>query len=78
MNQKVISTIQKIAKENRINIDINNKNTNLKELGVDSLKLMNLIFKIEEELKITIDDDKLVLIKTLGDLESTLLETLNK
>lgn len=78
MNQKIVNVIKKIAKENNINVNFENKETNLKELGIDSLKLMNLIFKVEEELNITIDDNKLIHIKTLKDLEETLLETLSK
>lgn len=78
MNNKITETIKKIAKANNINIDLNNKKTNLKELGIDSLKLMNLVFKIEEELGVVIEDHKLVLIKTLEDLENTLAETLSE
>lgn len=70
----IIKTIQKIASQNQIKLDVNNLNTNLKDIGIDSLAMMNLIFKIEEELGVTIDDEKLVNIKNLNDLVKALEE----
>ena len=68
MNQKVIDVIESIAKKNNLKIDFNNYDLTLKESGIDSLALLNLIFKVENELNIRIPDEKLIEIKKLGDL----------
>lgn len=68
MNQKVIRVIESIAKKNNLKIDFNNYELTLKESGIDSLALLNLIFKVENELNIRIPDEKLIEIKKLGDL----------
>lgn len=68
MNQKVIDVIESIAKKNSLKIDFNNYELTLKESGIDSLALLNLIFKVENELNIRIPDEKLIEIKKLGDL----------
>lgn len=68
MNQKVIGVIESIAKKNNLKIDFNNYELTLKESGIDSLALLNLIFKVENELNIRIPDEKLIEIKKLGDL----------
>lgn len=75
MNVKEI--IVKIAKQNHIKLDINNEQMTLKDVGIDSLAMMDLIFKIEAELDILIDDAELIKIKTLGDLIKTIEATLN-
>jgi len=41
----------------------------LDTLGVDSLSFIEFMFKIEEEFGITVSDEDLKSIKTLGDLE---------
>lgn len=74
MNVKEI--IVKIAKQNHIKLDINNEQMTLKDIGIDSLAMMDLIFKIESELDILIDDAELIKIKTLGDLIKTIEATL--
>lgn len=42
--------------------------TNFKELGLDSLDLVDMVFELEEEVGITFEDDELVSIKTVKDL----------
>ncbi len=76
--QDIILVIQKVAKENKINLDINNLNIGLKEVGIDSLAMMNLIFKIESELKVQLPDDVLVKIKNLNELISAFNNEINK
>lgn len=68
MNQKVINVIKSIAEKNKLKIDFTNLDLTLKESGIDSLALLNLIFKVENELNIRIPDEELVKIKKLGDL----------
>ena len=76
--QDIILVIQKVANENKINLDINNLNIGLKEVGIDSLAMMNLIFKIESELKVQLPDDVLVKIKNLNELISAFNNEINK
>lgn len=70
----VINTLKQVAKENNVNISNDKFGTNLKELGIDSLKLMNLVFKVEAKLNVRIPDEELIKIKTINDL----IENLNK
>ena len=41
----------------------------LDSLGIDSLSFIEFMFKIEEEFGVTVSDEDLKSIKTLGDLE---------
>lgn len=78
MNKVVLDTLKSIAKQNNIKIDFNNLNTTLKDSGIDSLALLNLVFKVENELNIQLDNSKLLSIKNLGDLINALDETYTK
>ncbi len=73
---KVTDTIKEVAKAENINIDFSNPDTNLKDLKVDSLAAMNLIMKIEDKLGVTLEDEKLLNIKTLNDLIKAFQEKL--
>ena len=68
MNKTVIDTIKLIAKENNLKINFDKLDTTLKDIGVDSLALLNLIFKVETKLDIQIENNTLVQIKNLEDL----------
>lgn len=61
-------TIQEVANENNVKLNLNNPNLTLKETGIDSLALLNLIFKVETKLGVRLEDDELVKIKNLQDL----------
>lgn len=74
----IIDVIQNVAKENNIKLDINNLNIGLKEIGIDSLAMMNLIFKIESQLKVQLPDDVLIQIKNLDQLISAFINQLSK
>lgn len=74
----VIEVIKNIAKENNIKLDVNNLSIGLKEIGVDSLAMMNLIFKIESQLKVQLPDEVLVQIKNLDQLISAFMDQLSK
>ena len=79
MDRKIIiETILNVAKENNIKLDINNLNVGLKEIGIDSLSMMNLIFKIESKIGTQLDDHVLVKIKTLGELINAFETQINK
>ncbi len=63
--------IQQVANENSVKLDLNNPNLTLKETGIDSLALLNLIFKVENKLGVRLEDSELVKIKNLQDLINT-------
>lgn len=67
---KTIDRINKILLKNNINSKLNETNIkkNIKELGVDSIVIMSIIVEIEEELNITLDDNKLMNLQTIQDL----------
>ncbi len=65
---KTLSTIIEVANNNKIKISEKNLNVSLKDLGIDSLSVMNLIIQVEEKLQKTLDDDILVKIKTIEEL----------
>lgn len=49
----------------------------LDEIGVDSMSLVDLLFKLEREFDITIPDDDLPRIATVGDLVAAIAESAN-
>ncbi len=66
--------IQQVANENSVKLDLNNPNLTLKETGIDSLALLNLIFKVENKLGVRLEDSELVKIKNLQDLINAFLK----
>ncbi|MBN4089514.1 acyl carrier protein [Mycoplasma enhydrae] len=64
MNSKDI-LFKEIKKYTKNNFDLN---TNIKELGIDSLDLVILISDLETKLKIEISDEELIKLKTLDDI----------
>mgnify|MGYP000474664822 CR=1 FL=1 len=65
-----LEIINKIAKTKGINVNLSGSDLSktLREVNIDSLAAMTLIIAIEEEIKITIPDEELIQLKTLGDL----------
>jgi acyl carrier protein len=51
-----------------------NANTRLKDLGADSLDLVELVMELEEELNLNIADDEAEAFDTVGDLIRLLLQ----
>lgn len=78
MSRDVKATIKSVAQKNNLKIDFNKTDLTLKDLGIDSLALLNLIFKVETELGVQIDDATLSQIKNLGDLITAFETTVNK
>ena len=68
MSKKIEDSIKKVANKNNIKIDFSNPDKDLRSLNIDSLAAMNLIMQIEEDLGVTVEDEKLIKIKTLKDL----------
>lgn len=78
-----MTTIEKLNKiiaktDVKLKIDNSTLNKTTKELGIDSLSLVGIIVQIEEELKITLDDDKLSNLKTVKDLVDLIDATIKK
>ncbi|VEU61111.1 acyl carrier protein [Mycoplasmopsis bovigenitalium] len=66
----VISRIQKYTKT-QVNMD-----SLLKELKIDSLTLAELVFELEEELKIRVSDDELINLQSIGDVVALIEKTM--
>jgi acyl carrier protein len=62
---KVIATLASVKRVPAENIKID---TNLQEMGIDSLDVFTLLFELENTFKISIPDDDVRSIKTVGDI----------
>lgn len=67
---------QLAAKEFSIDPEKLDPRAPLDTLGIDSLSFIEFMFKIEEEFGVTVSDEDLKSIKTLGDLERHLAAAL--
>ena len=63
--EKVISTLASVK---RIPADTIKLDTNLQDLGIDSLDVFTLLFELENAFKISIPDDDVRSIKTVSDI----------
>ncbi|HXQ26535.1 MAG TPA: acyl carrier protein [Candidatus Acidoferrales bacterium] len=63
--EKVISTLASVK---RIPADTISLETNLQEMGIDSLDVFTLLFELENAFKISIPDDDVRSIKTVNDI----------
>ena len=70
MNKDILNKINKIAKDLNINLSVENKDKTLKELGLDSLAVIGVIVKLENELKIHVSDEVLGGIKKFFGIKS--------
>ncbi|MBZ5694045.1 MAG: acyl carrier protein [Acidobacteriia bacterium] len=62
---KVISTLAQVK---RIPAETIKLDTNLQEMGIDSLDVFTLLFELENAFKISIPDDDVRSIKTVNDI----------
>ena len=62
VRQMIASQLSTDADDITLSTDI------MKDLGADSIDLMELLMTMEEDLGITIPDDKIQTLKTVGDL----------
>jgi acyl carrier protein len=46
----------------------------ISDLGIDSIGMMEIVGEVEDELNITIPDEKLSQLRTVGDIERVVLE----
>lgn len=65
VSEKVISTLASVK---RIPADKITMETNLQELGIDSLDIFTLLFELENAFKISIPDDDVRSIRTVNDI----------
>jgi acyl carrier protein len=63
--EKVIATLASVK---RIPADTITLDTNLQEMGIDSLDVFSLLFELENAFKISIPDDDVRSIKTVKDI----------
>ncbi len=63
--EKVIATLASVKRIPAENIHLD---TNLQEMGIDSLDVFSLLFELENSFKITIPDDDVRSIKTVNDI----------
>lgn len=63
--EKVIETLANVK---RISADKISLETNLQDLGIDSLDVFSLLFELENAFKISIPDDDVRSIKTVNDI----------
>jgi acyl carrier protein len=63
--EKVIATLASVK---RIPADKITLDTNLQEMGIDSLDVFTLLFELENTFKISIPDDDVRSIKTVNDI----------
>ncbi len=59
-NEKILKEIQKFLKDNTIT-----PSKNLRDLGIDSLDLLDLILEVEEKFNIKIEDEELLEMETI-------------
>lgn len=64
--EKIFQKIKELIK-NQTGKDIT-LNSNLRDLGIDSLELLDFIVKAEKEFKIQIDDSELINLTTIKDI----------
>jgi acyl carrier protein len=63
--ERIIATLASVK---RIPADSINVNTNLQDIGIDSLDVFTLLFELENTFKISIPDDDVRSIKTVNDI----------
>ncbi|WP_342252513.1 acyl carrier protein [Spiroplasma endosymbiont of Amphibalanus improvisus] len=73
MEDKMLKELQKILKAKNVKIEIN-ENTTFKDIGLDSLDLMDLIILLEEKFDINIPDEDLMNLKNVNDLMKKIKE----
>jgi acyl carrier protein len=62
----------KIEKEKKF--PLITRDARIADLGIDSVAMMEIVGEVEDELDITIPDEKLSQLRTVGDIEKVVLE----
>lgn len=71
-----IEEIKKLFAE-KVNVEAIDENMTLKELGLDSLDVVEMCLELEERYGVTFESEELSGIKTVGDLFSSLSKKLS-
>jgi acyl carrier protein len=79
-HDKVVEAINQVMRERSIKHTISDaqKNSTLKELGIDSLEVMGIIVGVEQALNVHLPDEALINMRTLGDLVDAFNQQLSK
>lgn len=72
----ILSMFNKIAREVEKGKDLPtiSRDSKISALGIDSVSMMEIIGVIEDELDVSIPDEKLARLQTVGDIESVIRE----
>ncbi len=72
----ILSMFNKIAREVEKGKDLPDisRDSKISALGIDSVSMMEIIGVIEDELDVSIPDEKLARLQTVGDIESVIRE----
>ena len=65
--ERLSKVFKKYSKNNTLTVE-----SSLKDLGLDSLDLVEVIMDIEEEFDIQFEDDEMLSLKTVADVLSTI------
>ena len=66
MEKKIFEEVKKTIKS-KFKVDVK-LDTTIAETGIDSLDLLDLMVDVEKKYNVTIEDDKLLSIKTIQDI----------
>lgn len=66
--REIVSEFSKVEKE-KISDD-----TNIADLGVDSLTMIKIIIELEHIFKVRFEDEEIVEVRTIADLEENILK----
>jgi acyl carrier protein len=79
MNPDILATIRQLAHE-RLDIPLErlNDSASLKELGIDSLYAIDLIFAVEDHFRITLGADNIRKVRSLQDIATQVTETMKR
>ena len=80
MKEKILSIIKKFAKKNKIDIEFVDASygVDFKNLGIDSITVLNIIVIIEKQLGVRLDDSQLIKIKTINQLIDAFKQKIKK
>ncbi|MDR2557321.1 MAG: acyl carrier protein [Mycoplasmataceae bacterium] len=71
---QIINILKEICAGKKVNFNEQKLDIDFKTLGLDSLQLVDLIYKVEERLNLQLPDQELMNIKTLNDIVNLLLK----
>lgn len=80
MKEKILNIIKKFAKKSKIDIEFVDATygVEFKNLGIDSITVLNIIVIIEKQLGVRLDDSQLIKIKTINQLIDAFKQKIKK